>query len=145
MKDICKEFRIKIKLLLEKYEQKEKCGIFFNLNESKNPLDIIGVLDFLKFKIQKWGNTNIFSYEGILFNQNKIIVLGSRNVNEAIIIIIFVFLTKIIENEKLVLQVAAHLNNQSSLESLLKKELETNIKRGCLNEPQLEKDLQSLY
>ena len=143
MKAISEDFIKKIKFLLEKYDQEEKCGIFFNLNESKNPLDIIGVLEFLKYKIQKWGNTNIFTYEGVLFSHNKIIVIGSRNVDEAITIIIFVYLTKIIENEELVLHLAAHLNNQSSLESLLKKELETNIKRGYPNEPQLEKELKN--
>ena len=58
-------------------------GICFKLQRDGNPLDILGVLDFLKYKIKKWGNTNIFSYRGILFNDDMILVIGSNTIEEA--------------------------------------------------------------
>ena len=59
------EYLDSIETLHSQYEKEEKAGVFFKLEKEKNPLDILGVLDFLKFKIKKWGNDNIFSYSGI--------------------------------------------------------------------------------
>ena len=127
--------------LLQKYDQKEKCGIFFNLNETKNPLDIIGVLDFLKFKIQSWRNTNIYSYQGALFDNNIIIVIGSNNVEEAIIITIFVYLSRLAEKDPKLLKNALNFESTSELEDLLKEEFEKKFNEGYPNNPQLEQKL----
>ena len=51
-----------IENLLIEYEREEKCGIFFKLENGKDPSEIFGVLDFLKYKIENWGNSNIVSY-----------------------------------------------------------------------------------
>ena len=128
--------------LLQKYDQKEKCGIFFNLNETRNPLDIIGVLDFLKFKIQSWRNTNIYSYEGILFDNNIIIVVGSSNVHEAIMIIIFVYISRLAEKDPKLLRNTPDFENSIELETFLEEEIEKNIKKGYPNNPHLEQELE---
>ena len=60
---------IQINNLITIYEQKAECGIFFKLVPDKSPLEILGVLDFLKDRIKKWGNTNIFSYQGNLLGK----------------------------------------------------------------------------
>ena len=41
-----------IKDLYSEYDTKEKVGICFKLQRDKNPLDIIGVLEFLKYKLK---------------------------------------------------------------------------------------------
>ena len=41
-----------IKDLHTVYDNKEKVGICFKLQRDGNPLDILGVLDFLKYKIK---------------------------------------------------------------------------------------------
>jgi hypothetical protein len=130
-----------IQSLLEKYEHKEKCGIFFNLNETKNPLDIIGVLDLLKYKIKNWGNTNIYSYEGSLFDCNIIIIVGSKSIDEAITISIFVYLSRLIAEDPKILKNIPIFENIGSIESILKKEFELNLKKGYPNNPHLEKEL----
>lgn len=104
-------------------------------------MDIIGVLDFLKFKIQIWGNTNIYSYEGALFNNNIIIVIGSHSIEEAIIITIFVYLSRLAEKDPKLLENAPDFETSSELEGFLKEEIEKNIKVGYPNNPQLEQEL----
>jgi hypothetical protein len=130
-----------IQLLLEKYEDKEKCGIFFNLNETKNPLDIIGVLDFLKYKIQNWDNTNIYSYEGKLFDCNIIIIVGSKNIDEVITIGIFVYLSRLIAEDPKILKNLPIFKKISSIEKFLKNELELRIVKGYPDNPLLEQEL----
>ena len=127
--------------MYEKYNQKEKCGIFFNLNETRNPLDIIGVLDFLKYKIKKWKRTSIYSYEGILFKRNIILIVGTPNIDEAIEIIIFVYLSKVKEKDPRILIKDTDFDNESAFEAFLNKEFELNLKEGYPNNPQLEKEL----
>ncbi|GAJ12743.1 unnamed protein product, partial [marine sediment metagenome] len=79
------QFLKHIEYLITKYENEEKSGIFFKLEKGKDPSEILGVLDFLKYKLEKWGNTNIFSYLGSLFGKNTILVIGSSNSEEAIV------------------------------------------------------------
>jgi hypothetical protein len=132
-----------LQVLLEKYSQKEKCGIFFNLNETKNPLDIIGVLDFLKFKIQDWGNTNIYSYRGILFNENIVMVVGSNTIEAAINIIIFVYLSRLGKKDPLLVKSTPEFNSSRELEEFLKNELELKIAKGYPENPFLELELKN--
>ena len=97
-------FKVKLKIqinnLITIYEQKAECGIFFKLNPNKTPLEILGVLDFLKDKMKKWGNTNLFSYHGCLFSEGDVMVVGSRNLEEAISIIIYMYLSNVVDNEE---------------------------------------------
>ncbi|MFX0140254.1 MAG: hypothetical protein ACFFDN_41825, partial [Candidatus Hodarchaeota archaeon] len=93
------KLKIQINNLITIYEQKAECGIFFKLDEEKSPLEILGVLDFLKDRIKKWGNTNLFSYHGSLFSRNTILVVGARDLEEATSIMIYMFLSNIIDNE----------------------------------------------
>lgn len=130
-----------LQILLEKYSQKEKRGIFFNLNETNNPLDIIGVLDFLKFKIKGWGNMNIYSYRGFLFNENIIMVVGSNTVEEAINIIIFVYLSRLGKKDPILVESTPDFNSSRDLEEFLKNELELKIEKGYPNNPLLEQKL----
>ncbi|MHA1763349.1 MAG: hypothetical protein ACTSYC_06265, partial [Promethearchaeota archaeon] len=85
--------------LWDHYKNENPKGIFFNLREAKSPLDILGVLDVLKYKIQEWNNTNIFSYKGVLFEHQPILVIGSDTIDEAGKITILVYITRIIENK----------------------------------------------
>jgi len=105
-------------------------------------MDIIGVLDFLKFKIQHWGNNNIYSYEGRLFNHNIIIVIGSNSIKEAINITIFVYLSRLTEKDPVLMKSTPDFEIISELEKYLKDELEKNIKKGYPNNSQLEHELQ---
>lgn len=132
-----------LQFLLEKYNQKEKRGIFFNLNETNNPLDIIGVLDFLKFKIQGWGSTNIYSYRGILFKGNIIMVIGSNTIEEAMTIIIFVYLSRLREKDPSLVESTPEFNSSRELEEFLKKELELKIEKGYPSNPLLEQELKN--
>lgn len=104
-------------------------------------MDIIGVLDFLKFKIQTWGNTNIYSYDGKIFNNNIIIVIGSNSIEEVMSIIIFVFISRLVEKDPVLLKIVPKFDSISELEGFLEEELKTNIKEGYPNDPQLEQDL----
>lgn len=104
-------------------------------------MDIIGVLDFLKFKIQNWANTNIFSYEGSLFDNNIIIVIGSNNINEAIVIIIFVYLTRLAENDLILMNNIPNFESVNELERALIEDLKKNIKEGYPRNRQLEQEL----
>ena len=73
--------------LKEKYELKDKCGIFFKLERDQNPLDITGVLDLMKYKFKEWDNINIFCYSGKLFKDKIGLVIGSYSREEALNII----------------------------------------------------------
>ena len=130
-----------INKLVPHYEKKAECGIFFILNEGKSPLDIVGVLDFLKYKIKKWGNTNIFSYIGNLFENNTVLVVGARDIEEAKNIIIYMLLSKILsKNDK----IDDFIENQGpyyDLEQFLNTEFTKNIKIGYPIAPHLEKKL----
>ena len=48
--------------IFSEYKKEIHKGIFFNLQNAKSPLDIFGVLEVMKYKLQKWQNTNIFYF-----------------------------------------------------------------------------------
>ncbi|MCK4479322.1 MAG: hypothetical protein KAV01_02235 [Candidatus Lokiarchaeota archaeon] len=140
-------FEIKLKIqinnLITIYEQKAECGIFFKLSPEKSPLEILGVLDFLKYKIKKWGNTNIFSYQGVLFNKNKILVVGARNLEEAKSIMIFMFLSNIIDNEYEINNLIEKVEPLNDLELFLRNEISKNTEKDYPSNPDLELKLRN--
>lgn len=135
------QFLKRVKDLINKYEDEEKSGIFFKLERDKDPLEILGVLDFLKDKIEKWGNTNIFSYKGSLFEKSTTLVIGSSNSEEAISIMKYVFLSQIIKSNDEIQDLERKLGNSDELESFLSNEINKNIKLGYPTDPKLEKHL----
>ena len=134
---------IQINNLITIYEQKAECGIFFKLNQEKSPLDIIGVLDFLKYKIKKWGNTNLFSYHGDLFNGSTILVVGVRNLEEAISIMIYMFLTNVVDNEYEINNLIEKLGSSNDIEKYLRNDISKNIKKGYPSNSDLEMELKN--
>ncbi|MFX0041910.1 MAG: hypothetical protein ACFE8L_03260 [Candidatus Hodarchaeota archaeon] len=140
-KNLKVSIKIQINNLITIYEQKAECGIFFKLNQTKSPLDIIGVLDFLKYKIKKWGNTNLFSYHGDLFNGSSILVVGARNLEEAISIMIYMFLTNIIDNEFEINNLIEKLGSSNDIEQYLRNILSKNTKKGYPHNSDLEMEL----
>ena len=137
------KFKIQINNLITIYEQKAECGIFFKLSPEKSPLEILGVLDFLKYKIKKWGNPNIFSYQGVLFNRNTILVVGARNLEEAKSIMIFMFLSNIIDNEYEINNLIEKVEPQNDLEQFLRNEISKNIEKDYPSNPDLELKLRN--
>ena len=132
-----------IEKLLLQFEDEEKAGIFFKLEIDKDPLDILGVLDFLKFKIKKWGNDNIFSYSGNFFKEDAALVIGATNVSEATTIIKYVYLTQIIKNEEDIENIVGHLESIENLEAFLNSEISKNLKNGFPVNPELEVQLKN--
>ena len=129
--------------LLTQLESEEKAGIFFRLEKDKDPLEIIGVLDFLKFKIKKWGNINIFSYLGILFNEKTILVIGATNASEANTIIKYMFLSQIIKKKEDFDNLVEQFENIESLDPFLNIEISKNMKEGFPANPKLEEQLKN--
>ena len=132
-----------IKNLIDKFEDEEKSGIFFKLEKDKDLLDILGVLDFLKDKIKKWGNSNFFSYIGELFENTNTLVIGSSNREEAISIIKYVYLSQVIKNNDEIQKVEKNLEDINELEAFLNKDISRNIKVGYPTNPKLELDLKN--
>ena len=137
------QFLKHIEFLINKYENEEKSGIFFKLEKDKDPLEILGVLDFLKYKLEKWGNTNIFSYLGSLFDKNTILVIGSSNSEEAITIIEYVYLSQVIKNAEQIKNLIGKIDNFFDLEQYLSNEISNKIKVGYPIEPKLEIQLKN--
>ena len=137
------KFKIQINNLITIYEQKAECGIFFKLSHEKSPLEILGVLDFLKYKIKKWGNTNIFSYQGVLFDRNTILVVGARNLEEAKSIMIFMFLSNIIDIKYDINNLIEKVEPQNDLEQFLRNEISKNIEKDYPSNPDLELKLRN--
>ena len=137
------KLKIQINNLITIYEQKAECGIFFKLSPEKSPLEILGVLDFLKYKIKKWGNTNIFSYQGVFFNGNTILVVGARNLEEAKSMIIYMFLSDIVDNDNEFNNLIEKLKLQNDLEQFLRNELSKNIDKGYPTNIDLELKLEN--
>ncbi|UCD00716.1 MAG: hypothetical protein JSV23_07435 [Promethearchaeota archaeon] len=135
------KLKIQINNLITIYEQKAECGIFFKLNEEKSPLEILGVLDFLKERIKKWGNTNLFSYHGNLFNKNTIIVVGARDLEEATSIMIYMFLSNIVENEYEFNNLIEKLGYSTDIEQFLRDNISENIEKGYPTNSDLEMKL----
>ena len=137
------KLKIQINNLITIYEQKAECGIFFKLSPEKSPLEILGVLDFLKYKIKKWGNTNIFSYQGVLFKRNTILVVGARNLEEAKSIMIFMFLSNIIDIKYDINNLIEKVEPQNDLEQFLRNEISKNIEKDYPSNPDLELKLRN--
>ncbi|MFX1454675.1 MAG: hypothetical protein ACFFDB_04810 [Promethearchaeota archaeon] len=132
-----------IENLLIEYEQNEKCGIFFKVEKDRDPMEIIGVLDFLKNKIENWGNSNIFSYLGHLFNNDNVLVIGSNNTEEAKNIIKYVYLTQIHKIENQFNHLISIFKNCKKLESYLNNEIKDNIEVGFPSDPKLELNIKN--
>ncbi|MFX0034813.1 MAG: hypothetical protein ACFE9I_04125 [Candidatus Hermodarchaeota archaeon] len=135
------KFKIQINNLITIYEQKAECGIFFKLDQEKTPLEILGVLDFLKYKIKKWGNANLFSYQGTLFKRNIILVVGARDFEEAISIMIYMFLSNIVENDFEINNLIKFLGNSLDIEQYLRNEFLEQTEKGYPKDADLELEL----
>jgi len=85
--------------LLLKYREITENGVVFKLKKEKSPLELLGVLDFLKDKIQRWGTDSIFTYCANLFDDFNVITIGAENIEKAKELIISVFLSDLIKNE----------------------------------------------
>lgn len=129
--------------LISKFEQKAECGIFFKLTEDKSPSEISGVLDFLKFKIKKWGNTNIFSYSGNLFTGSTALVIGARNFEEAESIMKYMFLSNTVDNEYKIDELIDKLKSSNNLEKYLNDEISEYIEKGFPNNREMELELRN--
>jgi hypothetical protein len=132
------KLKIQINNLITIYEQKAERGIFFKLNPDKSPLEILGVLDFLKDRIKKWGNTNLFSYHGTLFRQGAVLVVGARDLEEAISIIIYIYLSNVVDNEDGFNYLVEKLGSSSDIEIFLRNQLSGDIEKGYTPNPDLE-------
>ena len=132
-----------IENLLKEFEQEEKCGIFFKLEKDKDPSEIFGVLDFLKYKIENWGNSNIFSYFGHLFTDNTILVIGSTDTGEAKSIIKYVYLTQMLKNRDGIENLISKFENCKTLEHYLDNEITDKIKLGYPADHELEKKIKN--
>jgi hypothetical protein len=132
------KIKIQINNLITIYEQKAECGIFFKLEPDKSPLEILGVLDFLKDRIKKWGNTNLFSYQGNLFREGPTLVVGARDLEEALSIIFYMYLTNIVDNEQGINYLIEKLGTSSDLEDFLRTQISSKIEKGYPANPTLE-------
>ncbi|MHA1930932.1 MAG: hypothetical protein ACW96X_00235 [Promethearchaeota archaeon] len=132
-----------IENLLNEDEDEEKCGIFFKIEKDKDPMDIIGVLDFMKYKIENWGNSNIFSYLGDLFNHDTILVIGSGDTAEAKNIIKYVYLSQIIKTGENLDYLTNKFEDCRTLENYLNKEIMDKTKIGYPADPKLETGLKN--
>lgn len=130
-----------IKDLHNVYDNKEKVGICFKLQRDGNPLDILGVLDFLKYKIKKWRNTSIFSYRGKLFNEEIILVIGSNTIEEAKDIVVFIFLNDILNKKKDAFRILDDWDSDNDLEQYLINEIFKNLEKGYPYDPHLESEI----
>jgi hypothetical protein len=132
-----------VQSLLVGYKKKELSGICFKLDKNKSPLDVVGVLDFLKYKIKKWGSDNIFSYLGALFGEDIMLVIGARNIEDAISMILTVFLSNINDYEDIFDDLYVELENNEEIEQYLRRIISRKIKKGYPNHPVLEAELKS--
>lgn len=137
------KLKIQINNLITIYEQKAECGIFFKLNPDKSPLEILGVLDFLKDRIKKWGNTNIFNYHGSLFKRGPVLIVGARDLEEAVSIIIYMYLSNIVDNEYQINNLIEKLESSSDLELFLRNQISEDIEIGYPSNPDLELKLEN--
>ena len=137
------KIKIQINNLITIYEQKAECGIFFKLNQERSPLEILGVLDFLKDRIRKWGNTNLFSYHGSLFRKGPVLVVGARNLEEALSITIYMYLSSIVDNENTINYLIDKLGSSNDLEKYLRNEISENLDKGYPTNTDLEVKLRN--
>jgi hypothetical protein len=139
-KDFFKDNKLsdKLKALKKKLENIFEQGIVFKINKEKNPTEIIGVLDFLKYKIEKWNNTNIFSYSGNLFGEETVIVIGAVNLKDSVNMITYIFLKEFLANNLQINFSETKLRNSKDIELYLNNEFSDNTKEGLPNYPNLE-------
>ena len=130
-----------LEALAQKYEEKDKRGILFMLDDGQNPLDIIGVLDLMKYKFIEWKNINIFCYKGILFKDKILLVIGSDNPDEVLDIIIYMFLKGIVK-EEIGIESITELIKDKDIEQFLMGEISENIVIGYPYDSGYQKDLE---
>ena len=129
--------------LLLKYRALTENGVVFKLKKGKSPLDILGVLDFLKDKIQRWGNDSVFTYCADLFEDFNVITIGAENIEKAQELIISVFLSDLIKNEDegkldVIFKNVATFNE---FEEWLKIKISKGISNGYPPDPEKAKEL----
>jgi hypothetical protein len=129
--------------LLLKYRELTENGVVFKLKKGKSPLDLLGVLDFLKDKIQRWGNDGIFTYCANLFEDFNIITIGVENIEKAKELIISVFLTDLIKNEDEggFDVIFKNVNTFNEFEEWLKNEISKGISNSYPPDPEEAKEL----
>jgi hypothetical protein len=132
------EFLDEIKNLYSKYKEKVQCGIFFKLGKGKSPLEVIGVLNFLKFKFKKWRTKTIFTYLGKFFDENIVIVIGARNYQDAHNIMISVYLSEILKKPNKIYSILEMVQAENDLELYIKSEVSENLKTGYPPEKEIE-------
>ena len=126
---------------MQHYENRINSGIFFKLEPGKEPSEILGVLDFLKYKFKKWQRTNIFSYNGDLFSGVKILIVGTESIEEARTILHFVYFKELLEYKEQIFQIETESIEQ--LDLYLEKEFIKNLKVGYPANKKLEKEIQT--
>jgi hypothetical protein len=129
--------------LLLKYRELTENGIVFKLKKGKSPLDLLGVLDFLKDKIQRWGNDEIFTYCADLFDDFNVITIGAENIEKSKDLMISVFLSDLIKSEDeskldVIFKNVAIINE---FEEWLKIEISKGISNGYPPDPEKAKEL----
>jgi hypothetical protein len=132
-----------LKDLLMKYRELTENGVVFKLEKGKSPLELLGVLDFLKDKIQRWGNDEIFTYSANLFKNFNIITIGAENIEKAEELIISVFLTDLIkdEDEGGLEVIFKNVNIFSEFEEWLQIEISKGLSNGYPPDPKKAKEL----
>jgi hypothetical protein len=125
--------------MIKSHENQIDSGIFFKLEKNKEPSEIFGVLNFLKYKFQKWKVSSIFSYRGEFFDGDTVLIVGSKNENEAKNILFVVFLKELLKNP---IEISPKEDQSiARLELSLEKEFSNNLKRGYPEDKDLERDI----
>ncbi len=129
--------------LLLKYRELTENGVVFKLKKGKSPLDLLGVLDFLKDKIQRWGNDDIFTYCANLFEDFNIITIGAENIEKAKELIISVFLSDLIKSEDLgkLDVIFKNVNTFNEFDEWLHNEISKGISNGYPPDQEKAKEL----
>ena len=131
--------------LLLKYRELTENGVVFKLKKGKSPLDLLGVLDFLKDKILRWGNDEIFTYCANLFEGFNFIIIGAENIEKAKELIISVFLSDLIKNEDEggLDVIFKNINIFNEFEEWLQNEISKGISNGYPPDPEKAKELKN--
>jgi len=129
--------------LLLKYRELTENGVVFKLKKGKSPLELLGVLDFLKDKIQRWGNNDIFTYCANLFDDFNLIIIGAENIEKAKELITSVFLSDLVKNkdEGGLEVIFKNVNSFNEFEEWLENEISKGISDGYPPNPEEAKEL----